>query len=136
MVEKEAQKTFDEKLIEQLDHRTSLLSTTDKKLSSKYNTQEKALIEQQRIFQQELKILEKEIEFLQETAKTLRKTVFVLGHQLKNKVTTQMSKSIQDKIESWPLEEYITKKELPKLFEKYTKQKLQTKRNVKKDFKP
>ncbi|MCF7798953.1 hypothetical protein K9M74_03550 [Candidatus Woesearchaeota archaeon] len=119
MTEKQEPDTAAEELIDKMRHRVSLLTTTDKELNEAYTDQKKTLAEQQILFEEELHLLREEIQQLQHTMQELRKAIFGIGHQLKTKVPTPTLNALQEKIDSWKLEEYITKKEVPELFEKY-----------------
>ena len=123
MAEKEVNENADDKLIERLLHRAELLTTVDKDVNKSYVEQEKTLLSQQNLFIEELKLIREDIEDLQKITQELRRTIFTIGHQLKDKVTKRSFEIMQEKIESWPLEGYITKKELPEIFEKHTQQK-------------
>ncbi len=123
MAEKAMAENTDMRIIEQMEHRVLLLLQTDKDVNSSYTEQKKTLTSQEGTFDESLKIIKEEIAELQQTTQELRKAIYLLGHQLKDKTNKRALESVQEKIDNWPLEGYITKKELPELFEKYAKEK-------------
>jgi hypothetical protein len=121
VMDNKPQGTFDEKFFIQLEHRMRLAAKNNTDIEHIYTRQEKDSFEHEQQFTEELKQVKEEIQHIKELTHTLRKTIFTLGHQLKNKVTSRSVELVQEKIDAWPLEAYATKKEVPKLFEKYAK---------------
>jgi len=124
VMDNKPQGTFDEQFFIQLEHRMKLAAKNNNDIEHIYTRQQKDSFEHEQQFNEELSILKEEIQHIKELTHTLRKTIFTLGHQLKNKVTSRSVELVQEKIDAWPLEAYATKKEVPQLFDKHAKNNL------------
>lgn len=111
---------MDENIFNQINHRFVLLKDLDADLISRQRRGEDNISQQDKIMTMEILRLGKELDETKELADTLNKTIHHLGGLLKNKIQKRDVEQLSRNIDSWKLEEFITKKELDKLFNHYS----------------
>lgn len=116
-----SQENQDEKLLDDILHRIDLLKKVDKRIKLQNMKQELRLIKQKEVIGKELTTAKEDIIELKQTISSLRKSIFILGSKLKQKVVKKELEEVDSRINALNFESLVTRKELPEMYEQYAK---------------
>lgn len=111
----------DRSIIGQLNHRLTLLQTSNKQLTTEYHEHDLNLDAHQTAARSALEEIKENITALGQEINTLRSNIYAIGRHLRDKVSTQELQMVAERIEETNFEERITKPELNRAWNKYTR---------------
>ena len=113
---------MDDDIFKTMTHRFNLLEKLDADLVSRRRRGEDDIRQQDEAISMSIEQLNKDLLETKKLAETLNQTIHHLGRLLKNKVPKRDVEELSKNIDSWKLEEFITKKELEKMFNHYSQE--------------
>jgi len=109
----------DTQILNTINKRLKIIEKTNRKISKKQTNQREKAINQKINQQKDINEFREECENLTKDLKQIKKTIFEIGKQLRDKTTNKEFEQLKKTTDEWPLEKYITKKELNKTYEHY-----------------
>ena len=104
-----------------LNHRFNLIQDLNKELEGKEENTKNILKNKKKDFQLQLENFRSELSSLSSEIDILIKKIYKLGNDLRDKVDIKEFNFLKEKIDAWRLEEFAHKKELERIFKKYSK---------------
>ena len=108
-----------EKIVEQIEHRFKLIETLNQELESRQVKVSSNLLLNKEKIGIEISNMRNDLKGLSSEIDVLVKSIYGLGNTLKDNLRKTSLTEMKEKIDAWPLEEFILKKELEGSFKKY-----------------
>lgn len=110
-----------EDIVKTFNHRVNLMDSLSKEITSVEDSNDRKTLSQKDFLEKEINAIKAEFDELSSLSKELIKAVYSLGKTLKDKASTKELEAVKEKLDSWQLEEYMTKHELEEAFNFYSK---------------
>lgn len=108
-------------ILKSVIHRMGLLEQTHANLKGNLDNIDDDTDILDRKISTELMLLKKETSQILADCDEIRKNVFTLGSHLRSKVSKREINEFEQIIQDWPVQDYITQKELKPTFSRYSK---------------
>ncbi|MBN1175633.1 hypothetical protein JXA48_03240 [Candidatus Woesearchaeota archaeon] len=109
----------DVQILNKISKRLDIIEETNIKLKETQEEQLRTLESQRKRQGEEIEQFQKECKEIEEGFRSITKSIFEIGRQLKDKVSKDELEFLKNETDKWPLENFITKKELEKTYNYY-----------------
>lgn len=109
----------DVRILSKISKRLDIIEETNIQLKDTQEDQLRRLNNQRELQKEEVKKFQSECKEIEEGFKQITKSIFEIGKQLKEKVSKDELEFLKEEVDKWPLENYITQKELKKTYNHY-----------------
>ena len=119
--EKQETVVDDVRILNKINKRLDTIEETNKKLVDSQKDQKRRLTNQINNQKEEIQQFQDDCKEIDNNIKFLTKNIFDIGKHLKDKISKDEMEYLESEIDKWPLEQFITHKELNKTYSHYSK---------------